>query len=427
MKKKSFKAFAGVLIVYVFVHMYISIALSGPESMNIILPALENLHGWNPAEIVSKLSMVRLSGVVTGAIIGTIIMKVGVKKLFVPATILTGIFTILMSNTQTVTQFVLCQAIIAVVGPALMIGQNAFIANWFVKNKGKVLGIVTIAAPLSTATFIPTAHKLLETIGFSGLYTGMGLIFIVLGILAAILIKDNPEEIGSYPDGQPVTAEELGKIKLMEESAPQWTFSRVIKNKEIWFYCIGWSFINLVHLALMSQFIPVVTSGGLDIKVALTMFSAAAIIGIPLSVLWGWIDDKLGTPKTCTIFAFITIIGALGFAYGSNDNMALYYLGSLAIAMNAGAIPNLMPSHLMHIFGRKEFINVNRYWMVCQSIVMSLVISYVPVMYSIFGDYKPVFLMLIPLSIIAGVVFKLTDKTYDPEKIITKQKDSLGA
>jgi hypothetical protein len=34
-----------------------------------------------------------------------------------------------------------------------MLCQGAFVANWFVRNRGKVLGVVTIDMPLSTATF----------------------------------------------------------------------------------------------------------------------------------------------------------------------------------------------------------------------------------------------------------------------------------
>jgi sugar phosphate permease len=416
-KQEGFKAKSISLIVYLFLTMYLSISLSGPDSMNLILPTLEKTFGWAPPDVAVKLGVIRLIGLVTMFIAGTLMMKTGVKKILIPCTLINGLLVIAMANVQTLNQFVWVNIAIGIFGPATMVAFGALTANWYVRSRGRVLGIITIAFPLSTATFTLIGTKGIQAWGYTGFYTAVGIITTIVAASAIWLVYDKPEDLGMSPDGVPFTEQEKAEIAERESFQSKWNLPRILKTPEIWAYTIAWSLIGLVLGSVMSQLIPVFTSTGISINKALAMMSGAALAGMPLSYIWGWIDDKVGTPKTTVVFTLTVSAAAIGMAFGSADNTTPFLLAVVCIALGTAGMPNLQPSLLAYIVGRKEFVNIGRYFNLINAIFISISMAYVPVMYAKWGSYRPVFLSLLVFAVIAIIALKFTQKTYDPERL----------
>jgi sugar phosphate permease len=415
-QEEGFRAKGIGIIVYLFMICYINISLGGPESMNLVLPTLEKTFGWAPPEVAVKLGVIRLIAVVSMFVIGTLFIKIGIKKVLIPCTVLNGLFVIGMANVSTIDQFVTWNILIGIFGPASMIALGALTAHWFVRTRGRVLGIITICFPLSTATFTLIGTKGIAAWGYTGFYNAVGVVFILISLSAIWLVHDTPEQVGLSPDGIPFTAQEKAEIAERESYQSSWTLWRVIKTKELWAYTVAWVMVGLILGGIMSQMIPVFTSTGISINKALGMMSVAALAGMPLSYIWGWIDDKIGTPKTTAVFCCVLIIGALGMAYGSAENTAPFIAAVVCIALGTAGMPNLQPSLLAYMVGRKDFVNINRYVQVLNMVGVSISMAYVPVMFGVWGSYKPVFLSLIIFAVIGIVLLKFTQVTFDPER-----------
>jgi sugar phosphate permease len=415
-QEQGFRAKSIGLMVYLFLTMYLAISMSGPDSMNLILPTLEKTFGWAPPEVAVKLGIIRMIGVVTMFIAGTLMMRTGVKKLLIPCTVISGLLIIAMANVKTLDQFVWVQIVMGAVGPAAMVAFGALTANWYVRTRGRVLGIITIAFPLSTATFTLIGTKGIAAWGYTGFFTAVGILTTLVALSAIWLVFDKPEDIGLSPDGIPFTEQEKAEIAARESYESKWNLLRVAKNPTLWAYTIAWALIGLVLGSVMSQMIPVFTSTGISINKALGMMSGAALAGMPLSYVWGWLDDKIGTPKTTVVFTFTVSIGAIGMAFGSAENTLPFILAVVCIALGSAGMPNLQPSLLAYIVGRKEFVNVGRYFNIINSIFISISMAYVPVMYAKFGSYRPVFLSVLIFAAIAVIALLFTQKTYDPER-----------
>jgi sugar phosphate permease len=414
--EEGFKARSVALVVYLFATLYLTISLSGPDSMNLVLPTLEKTFGWAPPDVAVKLSVVRLIGLVTMFLAGTLMMKTGIKKILLPCTIIGGLLVIAMANIQTLDQFVWVNIAIGVFGPATMVAFGALTANWYVRTRGRVLGIITIAFPLSTATFTLLGTKGIAAWGYQGFYTTIGIITTLVAISAIWLVHDKPEDVGLSPDGIPFSEQEKAEIAERESFQSVWSLLRVVKNPTIWAYTIAWSLIGLILGSIMSQMIPVFVSTGISVNKALGMMSVAALAGMPLSYVWGWLDDKMGTPKTTAIFTVTVGVGAVGMAYGTAENTLPFIIAIVCIALGSAGMPNLQPSLLAYIVGRKEFVNVGRYFNIINTVFISISMAYVPVMYAKLGSYKPVFFSLLIFVAIALVALKFTQKTFDPER-----------
>lgn len=418
--QKGFRLDATAVIIFVFVVMYLQLTIAGPDSMNVLMPALIEKFKMKPGEIMGAISAVRLIGVIAGIIAGSFIMRYGFRKIGLPSIFICGICVMFMGRVDSWTGIMVIQTILTILTPVLMFVQGGLIANWFVRYKGVIFGIVTIAAPLSTATFTPFGMKIFPMVGFANFYTGLGLIIFLTGLIGMWAMKEKPEDFGYDPDGIPFSDEE--RLELAELQKKQgvtaWPLKRLLLCKEFWFIALAWGIIGGMMMAgIMSQVIPILTGAGFGLDRALFLMSIAAIAGMPLSYVWGWIDDKIGTPKTNAIFTLSYLFGALGFAYGGPENPILLYIAMFCVSLGVGGMPNLMPSLIAYVFGRHEFVNISRWVNVAQGALMSVGMAYLAISNDMTGSYSFAFKTFIPISIMCIVFFLMIKKSHDPERI----------
>jgi MFS family permease len=390
--------------------------MGGPESMNLILPALENTFGWAPQDIAIKLGALRMLSLISMFVLGSIMVKVGIRWVMVPCSVGVGVLIIAMANVKTLDQFVWVNIGIMLIAPSIAIGFAALSANWWVRSRGRALGIITMAFPLSTATFTLIGTKGIAAWGYQSFYSGVGVINVLVCLLGFWLVYDKPESVGLSPDGIPFTEQEKAAIAQKENFQSKWTLLRILKTKELWAFAFAFALTGMIIGAVMSQLIPVFTASGISINKALGMMSVAALAGLPLSYIWGWLDDKIGTPITSTIFSGTMLIGCISMAYGSAENIPLFYLAVFCVALGIAGLPNLQQSLLAYMVGRKEFVNISRYTNILQQLLSGVSMAYVPVAYAYFGSYKPVFLSMLIFGITGMVLMLFTRKSYDPER-----------
>jgi MFS family permease len=409
---KSFSHYSAILIIFVFIGYFFTVALQ-MDGMNILLPALEATFGWSRGEITGAVTIGSLLAVIFGYLAGTLILRFNVKKILIPTLLISGFDVIWMANASTLPSFYYSMIILQILMYILMFALNALIANWYVMKRGRVLGIVTISPILGSATFVPGGTKIVEAFGLTFFYNGVGILVLVLAIIGFIFIIDKPEDINLIPDGESINEKEA----LLENTENNWPLKRILRTKETWLITFGMGLIFLIMTGFMGQLIPRFTDVGIEVNTALTFIAVAALLGMPMSYFWGWMDDKISTPKTCVIFASVYIVASLCFIYVSPGNIIANFGSVLCIALTTGGCLNLMPSIVAYVFGRKEFVNVNRYIVVGHNILRSVAFVIMGVTYDIFGTYTHAYVLFGFTALFALYLLSRIKTTYDPERL----------
>jgi len=154
---------------------------------------------------------------------------------------------------------------------------------------------------------------------------------------------------------------------------------------------------------------------GIPLEKGLWFFSIAAFMGMPFSYFWGWLDDKVGTPRACAIFAICYILGSVCFLFGSADRMAVAFGGIVAIAMTTGGMPNLQPSIQAWVYGRREYVSTYRYTSVIHNIFRGTAFAYMGMIFTRTGSYDMAYISFIVIAILTIICFTLIKTSYDPE------------
>ena len=410
----KFRYYSFITIAYSFLLFYFGVALIN-DGLNVIIPYVESMHGWTRGQVTSVLSIAALISIIVSYIAGTLVLRFGVKKILVPTLVITGITAIVMSRSNNFYSFSLCLGILQIFAASgIMLLPAVLCANWFVRRKGIAMGIATIGAPLSGATYSPVVAWLIGRYGFDTAFSMVGIVIILIAATGSLLLVNKPEDVGLSPDGVDRTPEEVERArKELESLDSRWTLKQILSKKESWFYVIAFGFLSLIITGIMSQLIPRFLDVGFSMSRALLFLSMASLLGMPVSFAWGWLDDKISTRVTCTIFALTFALGSFCFIFASAQNLIFTILAVVTVASLTGGMPNLEISIIASIYGRNEFVNVQRYLRIGVNVLRSMGYAVMGVLFDIFGSYNISYGIFIVLGVFAAILIFMARGQYD--------------
>ena len=274
-------------------------------------------------------------------------------------------------------------------------------ANWFVRYRGRVLGIVTLGSPLFSVigtsgmtTFI--ANNLGGD--YRPFYYGIAVLLVIVAVLVGLILRDKPEDVGLYPDG----ADHAPKSE--DDDSVRLSVGEVLKKGKSWLLICNYGAFQFIINACMGSmvvwFVFLCASnagaveagplggmfmgmGGLQGAGAMALFvgqavkwlSVGAILGIPMSFVFGVIDDKLGTPIASLVLGVTEFLPIFGLMAQANAvattgacNVPMLILWGFGVACMTGGVPTMHPASIGFMFGRKEYQAANRVIMAIQLI-----------------------------------------------------------
>lgn len=336
--------------------LYYMMTGSSADGLNVTVPGFVVLKGWDYSTLLSYSTIAGLVGMVVAFFTARLITKKGAKFVIVLSCVVAGVAFILYGYSGSMAMYLITISIACSFAYVYSFqATGPLVASWFPRKKGIVMGYVTAFMPLASATYLYLLNWLIAKFGLPLGVAITGGITIVLGVIGAFTIKNTPEEVGMAPDNEPITAEELAKIKAdTTDYVSPWTVKKLLKTKAVWCIAIAYGFMMLANTGVISQLVPRITvDKGFGSDTALLMFSVASLCGIVLSVAWGWLDQKIGTKKASFAMLIWFIVSVI-MNLIPNNNVTLW-ISIVMIGGDLGGTANFLVSMTTRIFGRRDF------------------------------------------------------------------------
>lgn len=407
--QKTFKSQSYVILILGFFIMYLFSGLN-VDQMNALTPYYSDTYGWQATQITAPVTVASLITIPLGFIVGSLLMKFGIRKPLAVSCVLLGLSTVLLSFAgDNVTVYWIALLLVRTLPVALSMSVSMLCTNWFVKKRGWALGIVTAGCPLCSATIIALLTYGIRHLGFAATYSIMGAVLIVLGIIVLIAIKSTPEECGLHPDG-------ADSAPALEAETPNITIKEVLKNPNTWLLTVAFGCLNWIIIAVMAFYVTNMAMTGTAESAYLLWLSIGSVLGIPLSYLLGILDDKVGTVKSCLVLCVFYLIVLTGMAVVKQNQVALIALIAFGIAGMTGGTPNLHPSLTVYCFGRKNFQAANRWVNSFQSIIVSFAVTFMAAILDTTGSLKMGYIIMIGMVVLAAVCFLIIGRNPDYDR-----------
>lgn len=403
LKNKKFARYAIAFCILGVIYMFFYSGLQN-DQINII----QGFSAWSDSATLAPLTVGNLVCIVLTLVYGTCFIKFGVRKTLIPCIILSalGCAGIAAANglscNNGVGNYALYAVSLFVVRCTCMCLQMSgfqMAASWFIRYRGRVLGIVTLGSPLFSVigTSVMTTFITNKLGGdYRPFYYGLCVILIIIAILTGTLLRDYPEDVGLYPDGSETAPKSeaddsinlsIGQVLSMKKSwimiinfgIYQFIINACMASMVAWFTHLAVTNIDVVSTGALAE--AFTKMGGLEGAGAMVLFvgqatkwlSVGAILGIPMSFLFGVIDDKLGTPIASLVLGlteFLPVIGLMAqkstVAATGSCNVPMLVLWGFGVACMTGGVPTMHPASISFAFGRREYQAANRIIMAIQ-------------------------------------------------------------
>jgi MFS transporter, OFA family, oxalate/formate antiporter len=175
-----------------------------------------------------------------------------------------------------------------------------------------------------------------------------------------------------------------------------------------------------VMTGFMSIFIPRMIELKVPLPLALNFLTGASILGMFLSYMWGWIDDKKGAHKASIGLAVGYLFMSVAMLLASGGNMAFIIIAVIGVASATGGLPNLNPSSIAYVYGRMNFMANLRWIMMIAGAISAPSSTLFNWIYDTQGNYDSVYKICSIISVIAVISFIMIRRTYDPERMALK-------
>lgn len=338
--------------------------------------------GWNSVQTQLPMTIGNFVCIILTFVYGSLFIKFGVKKPLIVVLVITAVGVLGIAGANGLDcnggaasgNYILYSISMFVVRCGCMILQMAgfqLVANWFIRYRGQIMGIVTMGSPLFSVvgTSVMTSFISKRLGGdYRIFYVGIAIIIVVLCIVTAVGIKDTPEEAGLYPDGadHAPTSEAMEEVKL--------SIGQILRQGKAWKLIISFGAFQFTIAACMgSMAVYYMSLGGPEVWLsAVKWLAMGAILGIPVSYVFGFIDDKLGSVKASLILGITELIPVLALMLQpQGGSVPLMILWGFGVACMTGGVPTLHPCITSYAYGRKEYQSANRIIMTIQLIPYS--------------------------------------------------------
>lgn len=378
------KKFAGYAIIFSILGVVMMFFYSGfqHDHLNILRPVAKAVFGYTETQADMPVTVSGLAVVIFYLICGAAFVKIGVRKILVPSTFVLGIAIAMLGYATAVgngTMYAISLFLVRLLVVPLQMGGFMLCANWFIKYRGRVMGIITAGSPLFSICGIYILTWIYTTTGaINTAYLIFGIIIIVIAVLIWAFLRDKPEDVGLFPDGA-----DHPPLSETDESEDV-SLKEVITSKAAWQLIISYGFMQFVISAMMAymvaRYISVSANAENPMEVwlqAVFYLSVGAALGIPMSYVLGWIDDKIGTIKASLILNLLFFFAVIPLAImPMGGNVALMCCWAFGVACMTGGVPTMHPCSVSYVYGRKKYQAANKWIMTIQAIIMAFALYY---------------------------------------------------
>lgn len=291
-----------------------------------------------------------IASAIFSPVLGNVFEKVNIKLLFLLGATLSAVGFMGFGFSHNLAQFYVLAAM-QKVGCLLFsgIGVPYLINSWFPKEgRGKALGIAFSGGSIGNVFLQQITSQMLASRGATYSYIFFGVLALVCSLPIVMIFVRLPKagEVEVVEENESEEVQTSGFDGLGAKATKQ--------NKYFWLFSIGYAIIAVSISALSTQYATYFT-GELGLNATLvgtlgSVFAAFCLIG---NVSGGALFDKIGTLKTMTISMLLQGVAIVALIFCAKVP-ALAFLFSITYGLNVYSYMSAPAFMATDVFGKKE-------------------------------------------------------------------------
>ena len=360
---KFFGFYGNVLAAYSFTICFLASCFF-LHSRGVFFPLWMDAFEVDRTSISLVVSVVLFTGAFVAPIFGYLIDRFPVKRIISGGLIWLAIGYSLMQVVDSYLAFFIVMLLFQSMGWECVgpLSQTKLMVNWFTRNRGMALGVAIMGISVAGIVMPRIAAGLSSTVGWQDAYLlYAGVAILVMLPLTLGMVKQEPADVGAWPDGDAEPLLAAPKVEAPEQNPRAEliaTYREFLTSKAFWSVVITFGLMNGVYSAMATHMPTFLTREQgftmVDASYVLGTAGAFAIIG---KVVFGWLMDHADAKKT-VLFAVVSyLISALVFM--SASSFAVFIVGGGLFGLAFGGMVPVRSVLLSRMFGVRKFSRAN--------------------------------------------------------------------
>lgn len=374
------------------------------STVNLFVLPVSNEIGMSRSAYSLSFTITSIVMVVIALFYGKIYKKIGAKGVLFLTAIFALIGCIICANAQNA-MMVYIGAFFR--GLVLALGSTAIaasvIVNWFEKYRGMVMGIVFSAVGFGGVMLMPVYTVLVAspTIGWRTTYYYIGIIVFITTFVAAVFIKNTPEDAGSVAFGYTGKSENEGD-QISKTSKDQGMCLREAIKDPVFYGAVF--IILLLNTSLYGTYAHLaayLTQNSISIGVIGTGLGLLSLGVGGGKIIYGMICDRFGTRVMTIIAAILQIVSIIMLLVGKSNISII--LGCTLLGLSTGSLI-LTVTLFAGIFGKKDYNIIVGIFTAILGLSWGIGPWITGLFFDVYGTYRGIYIIYTIFGLVTGLL-----------------------
>jgi MFS family permease len=299
---------------------------------------------------------------------------------------------------------------------------------WFVRRRALAIALILSAGGIGGFIAARTLNWLIAA--FDGnwragwwLIAGMALLSV---IIAALFVKEKPQDIGQLPDGGEIDGSGRGRkrstrVHITDE---QWTFGEVLRSPALWLLLFGSLGMSAGFTEAMAHAIVHLRDLGNSTDVAAKSFSILVVSTLIGKLMLGIFGDRIDPRYLWAIAIGFFGIGLLVLIDASTTLTLYIYAICIGFGFGGGLV--CMMTVMSNYFGSRAYASVIGITLAVQTTVGASASFIAGDLYERLGSYKLAFIGTAILCFAGALVLIVTRPPMRPKPVLAGELTEKG-
>jgi len=339
--------------------------------LSIFMKPMVHDFGWSRASVTGAMAFGSLSGGLLSVVFGPILDRHGPRMVSFCGIFLLSTGLVAMVFINHIWQLYLFFGVGRMVAIGILsLAITVSVSNWFVRMRGRAMGITRIGDRFGSTLLPLMVQFLILMYGWRMAWGILGVVvFFMSGIPSLLFLRRRPEDMGLLPDGASSASERISgdpsrekdRIKPSNvDSEPIWTRAQAIRTKAFWMLIFLSSLIPFLTAGINFHIYPFLTDQGFSEMTAVLILSTISVSGMVGSPIWGMLVERFRIQNLLTInvlgsgLLFLLLYWAVKFKFdGVLGTGIVFFLAALHGTLHGGRNP-MITLAWAEFFGRRS-------------------------------------------------------------------------
>ena len=387
----------------------------------LIFPMSQQL-GWSRTLIAGSVSAGAIASLVLSPVVGWAIDRYGARPVLVVSVAGLGLAMVSLAWATVPFTFYLAFAAGRVVfHTSAPIGASTVAARWFIRKRGRAIGIIFLFGAIGGIVFTMVASLVVESHGLRATWIAIGLVVLVFSVAPPLLlVAERPEDIGLLPDGvepdlaMPSTEDQRAVrpgfsgeqaaviTQVRRDDDDSWTLREAVGTRAFW-VLVSMGFTSFfVHTSIGVHMGAYFRDIGLGAISAALAVSLSWIVSAVFSVTWGWVTDRIEV-RYAYSGMFLVQAGSTLYLTLASGTLGVFLAAGFFGIVSAGF--NVVPSVMYaNYFGRSSLGRIRGLGEAGVLLGQGTGPVIAGILFEIQGSYSMIFWVFVALSLTCSLV-----------------------